>query len=208
MVRWLGVRRVTEFVETPHPHRTRSRSDRSFFPTQAFRPRNICSRRTSISFASTFTCTTSAISRRYLLASAKPGRRTAAHARRVRHGHDPPPRRGTGRNARLACRQRGAMRSGRHDFLRLDRRMVHRRTGDHRLGFRARHARSRSRRNPSSPCAKNLARTTRLIPHRRSPADAICLGHRLFLQRRENARGMPRIVRQNQISGLRSDSGR
>ena len=45
-----------------HPHRARDRSGRSVFLRDVIRRRNICSRRMSISFASTFICTTSAIS--------------------------------------------------------------------------------------------------------------------------------------------------
>ena len=39
-------------------------------------------------------------------------------------------------------------------------------------------------------------------------ADAVRFGHCLFVQRGKNACGVPRFVRQTQLSRLRSDSGR
>ena len=57
--------------------------------------------------------------------------------------------------------------------------------------------------------AARKTRTGRCLPAAsRSPTDPVCLGHRLFLQRRENTRGVSRVVRQDQLSGLRSDPGR
>ena len=47
--------------------------------------------------------------------------------------------------------------------------MVYRRAGNHRLGFWPCHARRANRRNLSSPCATNLDRTTRALPHRPLP---------------------------------------
>ena len=55
---------------------------------------------------------------------------------------------------------------------------------------------------------KKLGQDDASLPHRRSAADALRFGHRLFLQRRKDARGVPRVVRQDQLSGLRSDPGR
>ena len=67
MARWLGVRQVIEFVEHLVRIGRAIDPDAFSFPTPRFRRPNICCRRTSISSASTFTSTISAISKRYLL---------------------------------------------------------------------------------------------------------------------------------------------
>ena len=120
MVRWLGVRRVTEFVE--HLIRVGRATDpnvlfsyASFPPTEYLLPQNV-----------DFFCFNVYLHdqrdfERYLLrlqnlAEERPlilgefGMDTIRHTRR-----------GAGRNARLACRQRGEMRTRRHHLFRLDR---------------------------------------------------------------------------------------
>ncbi len=120
MIRWLGVRRVTEFVE--HLIRIGRETDpnvlysyASYPPTEFLLPQN-----------SDFSCFNVYLhnqdaSERLPLAPAKSFRRSPPHPRRIRHGHDPSHPGRTGRDARLAYRQRGEMRPRRHDLFHLDR---------------------------------------------------------------------------------------
>ncbi len=56
--------------------------------------------------------------------------------------------------------------------------------------------------------AEKLGRDDSALPHRSLPRDAICLGHCLLVQWRHNSCGVPRFVRQTELSRVRSYSGR
>ncbi len=68
--------------------------------------------------------------------------------------------------------------------------------------------RDREPKKAFSALREKLGRDNSILPHRPLHEDAVCLGHCLFLQRRTNAGRLSGLVRQTQLSGLRSDPGR
>ena len=57
-------------------------------------------------------------------------------------------------------------------------------------------------------CATKLGQDNAALPHRPLPSLSVCLRHRLLLQRGKNAGRMPGVVRQDRLSQLRSHPGR
>ena len=139
--------------------------------------------------------------------AAESGRRSPADPGRVRHGHHPPSGRGASRDAPLAYRKRRPGRAGRNYSLCLDRRMVVQRAGDHRLGVRPGHAGSQSE-TALSTVRTLFADSESMTRKVKLPTLSEGFGHRLFLQRRQDPRPMPRIAQAHRVSGLRSDSRR
>ncbi len=204
MVRWLGVRRVTRVPRTPHQRRPRRRPGSAVFlrelPAHGVPPaaerRFLHVQRLPAQPARL---------RKLPPAPPEPRRRQAVHHGRVRHGHDPPHRGGaTGRHALLARRERRALRPGRDGALRVDRRMVHRRHGHHRLGIRPRDPRAGAQARLPRDEGK-MGRGRRRTRHAPGPATVLPEGecHRLFVQRRANPRSLPRIVAEDRLSRLR-----
>ncbi len=188
MVRWLGVRRVTRIPRTPHQRRPRHRSRRAVFlrelsahgiPPAAER-RFLHVQRLPAPPARL---------RKLPPAPPEPRRRQAMHHGRVRHGHDPPRRRrNSAEMLSLARRERRALRAGGDGHLRVDRRMVHRRHGHHRLGVRPRDPRTGAQARLPRAEGK-MGRRRRRARHAPRPAAVLPEGEcdRLFVQRRADA---------------------
>ncbi len=135
MVRWLGVRRVTEFLEhlinlARNIDPAALYSYASYPPTEYLLPQNVdfCTFNVYLHNQRDFE---NYLLRLQNLADEKPCIMGEFGMDTIRH-----PAAGTGRHALLARRERRALRPRRDDHLRVDGRMVHRRHGHHRLGVR------------------------------------------------------------------------
>ena len=173
MVRWLGVRRVTEFVE--HLIRIGRAIDpdvlysyATYPPTEYLLPQNV-----------DFFCFNVYLHNqrdfeRYLLrlqnlTDERPLILGEFGMDTIRHSQDEQAEMlGWHIDSVVKCGLAGTI------FFRLDGRMVHRRAGNHRLGLRHCHPRARTEESRFTPCAINSGRTTRPCGIRRCRKRRLC----------------------------------